>query len=553
MSTIFEIADSLVDDACSLDPVTSTFLGVPGSDHLWGEGFGLAGVEAERRLRSEYRPKIEPFLAAPTLEDRLAARVIVGSHEEANQGYEAGDHFLELSHMASPFHTIRRVFDVMSPDDPDAVVSRLETVDQPLADYRELLRAGVDAGMTVSARQVASVADQAREMATDPASVDAVLDKLKASGHGSERLRAAAGKARSAFGEFADWLEEAYLPHAGEKDAVGRERYVRAADRMVGMSVDPDEAYRWGWEEFRRLHSELGRAADQIRPGAGFEEVKEYLETDPEETARGTDALLSFVETTLAMAVSELAGRHFDVPEEIMQLTVQLAPPGSPLGVYYMRPSEDYTRPGGVWYSIGDQEVFPLYQHVSTAYHEGFPGHHLQIGTAMTRHEQISRFQRVMTWYPGYGEGWGMYAEVLMGELGYLDDPRHYFGVLAKRMYRTARVVVDIGLHLEKTIPDSSPLFAGEPWSFESAVDFMEVYGFRTRDQAWDEVLRYLGWPGQAIAYKLGEREILDIRAETRERLGSAFDLKQFHATVLDHGTMRLDLLREVVREGIPG
>lgn len=556
MTTMFEIADSLVDDACSIDPVLCTMLGVPGSDHLWGGGFGLAGIEAERSLRSEYRPKVEPFLEASRLEDRLAARVITGSHEEAEQGYAAGDHFLDLSHMASPFHTIRRVFDVMgtsSEGDADAIVARLETVDAPLADYQDMLLAGIGAGMTVAARQVASVADQARATATDPASLDAVLTKLEASGHGSERLRAAADKARSALGEFADWLEDAYLPHAADKDAVGRERYQRAADRMVGMTVDPDEAYLWGWEELGRLRSEMARVADQVAPGSGFEAVKEHLETAPAETARGTDALLSFVENTLATAVAELAGRHFDVPDEIMELTVQLAPPGSPLGVYYMRPSEDFARPGGVWYSIGDQEVFPLYQHVSTAYHEGFPGHHLQIGTAMTRHEQISRFQRVMTWYPGYGEGWGMYAEVLMGELGFLDDPRHYFGMLAKQMYRTARVVVDIGLHLEKTIPDVSPLFAGESWSFERAGEFMEVYGFRTRHQARDEVLRYLGWPGQAIAYKLGEREILDIRAETHERLGAGFDLKEFHSTVLGHGTMRLDLLRQVVQERLSG
>jgi uncharacterized protein (DUF885 family) len=145
-----------------------------------------------------------------------------------------------------------------------------------------------------------------------------------------------------------------------------------------------------------------------------------------------------------------------------------------------------------------------------------------------------------------------MYAEVLMGELGYLSNPQHYFGMLAKQMYRTARVVVDIGMHLEKKIDRASPIAPGEPWSFETAVEFMRVYGFRTADQARDEVLRYLGWPGQAIAYKLGEREILDIRAETMERLGEDFDLRTFHSTVLDNGSMRLDLLRDVVKERLP-
>lgn len=142
-----------------------------------------------------------------------------------------------------------------------------------------------------------------------------------------------------------------------------------------------------------------------------------------------------------------------------------------------------------------------------------------------------------------------MYAEVLMGELGYLENPQHYFGMLAKQMYRAARVVVDIGLHLGMQVDERSPLFAGEEWDFDKAVEFMRVYGFRTPAQARDEVLRYLGWPGQAISYKLGEREILNLRSETRERLGNGFDLRAFHSTVIDNGAMRLDLLRDVVEE----
>src|SRR5690606_31943143 len=146
-------------------------------------------------------------------------------------------------------------------------------------------------------------------------------------------------------------------------------------------------------------------------------------------------------------------------------------------------------------------------------------------------------------------EGWGMYAEVLMGELGYLEDPRAYFGMLAKQAYRAARVVVDIGLHLGLRIDPSSTVAPGERWDFDAAVKTMEVYGFQTPPEAEAEVLRYLGWPAQAPTYKLGEKEILSIRQENLDRLGSKFDLKKFHATVINNGSMRLDLLREVVAE----
>lgn len=554
VTSAFQLGSDYVDEACALNPVLATHLGIAGSDGEWGETFGPEGVDRARELRSRYRPRLEPLVNNEDPKERLAARVMVAELEAGDTRYENGDHFRDLRHMASSFHRIRLVFDVMRADDRTAqqnIVRRLGTVAKPLEDYRRLLEAGLDEEIVVAARQVRSVIEQARRIASDPSSIDDIV--AKAGDADSGERDAAARRARTAYAQFAEWLESRYLPRAPERDGVDEEIYLRAADRLVGLEVDSSEAYEWGWEEFRRLQGEMERVANLIVPGAGVDEVKEFLETDPSVTASGTDELLSFVERTFSEAVDDLAGSHFNVPDEIRPLSVQLAPPGSPLSVYYRPPSEDFSRPGGVWYSVGDQEVFPLYQHVSTAYHEGFPGHHLQIGTAMYRRDEISRFQRLLTWCPGYGEGWGMYAEVLMGELGYLESPQHYFGMLAKQMYRTARVVVDIGLHLGERVDPASPLFPGEPWSFERAVEFMKVYGFRTPEQARDEVLRYLGWPAQAISYKLGEREILRIRQETRDRLGTAFDLGDFHSTVIGNGAMRLDLLREVVRERLSG
>lgn len=552
VTTAFEISDKFVDDACAQNPVLATQLGISGSDHEWGDGFGLDGVEQDMELVARYRSLIEPHLDSQDPQERLAARVMVTEFDQQQTGHDNGDHFRTLRHMASPFHDIRLIFDVMNADSPEArenILRRLETVAEPLGDYRRLLEAGVDAGIVSSRRQVRSVIEQARRLSDDPASIDGIVARAAGGEDVPPALAGAADTARAAYRDFADWLHARYLPAAPEDDGVGPDNYGRSVNRLVGLDVDPEEAYSWGWEEFGRLLAEAKRVAESILPGGGVEATKEFLQTDPSVTASGTGELLSFVERILDEAVDELSGSHFEVPDEIRPLTVQMAPPGTPLGVYYRQPSEDFSRPGGVWYSVGDQDVFPLYQHVSTAYHEGFPGHHLQNATAMYRRDRISRFQRVLTWCPGYGEGWGMYAEVLMGELGYLEDPQHYFGMLAKQMYRAARVVVDLGLHLGMKIDERSPLFAGEGWGFDKAVEFMRVYGFRTPAQARDEVLRYLGWPGQAISYKLGEREILGIRAAAKERLGDAFDLRAFHSTVIDNGAMRLDLLRDVVEE----
>ena len=555
MTSVFEVSERYVEELCALRPELATFLGVEGSDHEWG-GHGMESVEAQVDLARRFRSDFRKYEHAPDFLTRLAARVTMGMIDESLASYEAGDHFRDLRHLGCTFHQLRNVFDVMPRQTADHwsnVVARLRTIATPLDGYMEVLDEGRSRGATVARRQVDSVAAQAEGLAGGQSSFLLLLEQAETTGMRTSELEDAVDVARGEMRRFADWLRQSYLPHARLEDAVGADQYIRSADRLVGMTVDPDEAYEWGWTEFDRLREEMGRLGQSILPGGSFEEVREHLENDPSLMANSTEELVEFVSTLLETAVDDLAGQHFVVPDEIRQLTVQIAPPGSPLGVYYIAPSEDLSRPGGVWYAIGDQARFPLYQHVSTAYHEGFPGHHLQIGTARYRREQLSRAHRVLSWYPGFAEGWAMYAEVLMGELGYLEDPRLHFGMLAKQMYRAARIVVDIGIHLKKKIPATAPLGSDGAWDFDTAVEFMRIFGFRTHQQAEAEVLRYMGWPGQAISYKLGEREILAIREATRNRLGGEFDLSEFHASLLDHGTMRLDLLAEVVEELLPG
>jgi uncharacterized protein (DUF885 family) len=228
-------------------------------------------------------------------------------------------------------------------------------------------------------------------------------------------------------------------------------------------------------------------------------------------------------------------------------VTVNIAPPGGSLGAWYHAPSEDFTRPGSIWYAPGSRTRIPYWQEVSTAYHEGFPGHHLQVGFAVLQREKLSRFHRLFIWYSGAGEGWALYAERLMDELGYFENPEYRLGLLTSQLFRSTRVVVDIGLHLEKEIPSDAPLHAGERWDYERAVDYMEKVALQPRDMSESEVLRYLGWPGQAISYKVGEREILDMRREAMRPAGDSFDSKDFHRRLLEAGAIRLDHLRETI------
>jgi uncharacterized protein (DUF885 family) len=229
-------------------------------------------------------------------------------------------------------------------------------------------------------------------------------------------------------------------------------------------------------------------------------------------------------------------------------VTVNLVPPGAALGAYYLPPSEDFSRPAGIWYSFGDRQQLPLWGEVSTGYHEGFPGHHLQVGTAMSQSEKLTRAHRLFIWHPGYGEGWALYTERLMDELGYFEEPQYLLGMLGAQQLRACRVVVDIGSHLDLPIPNDGLVNPGGRWNFEAGVQMLHKIAGLPLDQAESEIKRYLGWPGQAIAYKVGERAILSMRDTQKREQGADFDLKDFHRRLLEGGDVRLDYLAESTR-----
>jgi uncharacterized protein (DUF885 family) len=164
----------------------------------------------------------------------------------------------------------------------------------------------------------------------------------------------------------------------------------------------------------------------------------------------------------------------------------------------------------------------------------------------MAMAENLSRFHRLLIWYSGYGEGWALYTERLMDELGYFERPEYLLGMLAAQQLRACRVVIDIGCHLEYRIPDHAPIGAGDVWTYEHGVEVLHQLAGQPRDVSESELKRYLGWPGQAIAYKVGERAILELREARRRKEGDRFDLKEFHRSLLGWGEVRLDYLNEL-------
>ncbi|MGH8997171.1 MAG: DUF885 domain-containing protein, partial [Acidimicrobiales bacterium] len=347
-----------------------------------------------------------------------------------------------------------------------------------------------------------------------------------------------------AYVAFGQWLRVEYLPSATPKDPVGRERYSLAARYFTGAQLDLEDTYQFGWDELSRIEDRMRTVSEQIRPGASIHEAIEVLESDPAKVIDGVDAFQRWNQNLIDTTIEELNGTHFDIAEPIRRCQAMIAPPGGAAAMYYTGPSEDFSRPGRTWYPTMGKTRFPLWREVSICYHEGVPGHHLQVAQVRYLSERLTRFQRLAGFTSGHGEGWALYAERLMGELGYLEDPAFELGMLSAQAMRAVRVIVDIGMHLELAIPSTERYHPGERWTPELALPFVIERSCFPEDFMASEVDRYLGMPGQAISYKVGERVWLECREAAGSRKGAAFDLRDFHRFALDLGGMGLDQLR---------
>ena len=545
MSDIFEICSRYIDEYCELSPTAASWMGVSGYEHLWGDE-GPESVTAWLALADRIEAEIDGLPAPTDRFDALARRSAKESFALDREILRSGAQHRNVSSIVSGAGSLVGVLDRMpttTETECRDLASRLSTIDRPMADWRTMLTIGMEADDVVARRQAEAVVEQCRtwadgfgRFAEPDCEVPADL---------RDALAAGVDHARAVFLEMADWLATVYLPRTTAEDAVGIDRYRFESKRYLGTALDLEETYRWGWDEVRRLRAEMEALAEQVRPGAGLDAVMDLLKTETDRMAPSPEVFLERMAELQVDAIGRLDGVHFDLPDEIKPLDVKMAPPGGAIGAYYTGPTEDFERPGTVWYSPGDKTEFPLYDEVSTAYHEGFPGHHYQVAIATYLAERLSRMHRLTIWYPGFGEGWALYAEHLMGELGFYEKPDYEIGLRANQMLRACRVAIDIGFHCGFPIPDDAPFHPGEEWTFDTAVEMLGSYAYLHDAYAESEVTRYFGWPGQAPAYKVGERVILDLREQFMQRDGAT--LKDFHFRVVGSGAVGLDHLEELV------
>lgn len=548
------IAEQHFDAVMLNSPMEATSLGVDvRQDEL--DDFSPEGYRARADLARTTLARLEA-----TEPQDAVDRVTVAAMRERLQLdvdiHEAGLDQYDLNVISSPMQAVRDVFDLMPTDTEEqwaTITRRLGALPTALDQWRGSLLAAVDADPThiAARRQVESCIKQCDDLVGTDSFFATFATDARTEGDAALHtalqadLTEAAQQAADAYADLRSFLRDELLERARAEDAVGRERYQLSSRLFLGATVDLEETYAWGQEETARLDAEMRRTADRIVPGGSVKDAIAALGEDPAYRLDGTDALQQWMQTKADEVMDLLDGTHFDIPDPVRTIECRIAPTHTG-GIYYTGPSEDFTRPGRMWWSVPKGvETFGTWAELSTVYHEGVPGHHLQVAQTTYRAELLNRWRRMLCWVSGHGEGWALYAERLMAELGHMDDPGNYLGFLDAQSLRAARVVLDIGIHCGFEAPAE---VGGGEWTYDKAWQFLSAHANNDEASLRFELDRYLGWPGQAPSYKIGERIWMQLRDETAAREGDSFDPKAFHRRALDVGSVGLDVLVEAMR-----
>jgi uncharacterized protein (DUF885 family) len=427
-----------------------------------------------------------------------------------------------------------------SAEDIANVTARLKALDLAFTQWSSKLATLSSQGKTTARRQVEGVIDQLGQHAEG--GYEAMAKRFDPENKYPE-LHAAALDAQGACRKLAIFLKNDYLPKATPTDAVGEERYAMWARYFTGANLNLRETYEWGVADLKRINDRMWKVAEKIEPGAtSLREVADILDNDPKYFIKDKEGIVAFLQEFTDKTIERMNGEYFEVDDRIKTCETRYAPDGSGTAPYYNPPSEDLSRPGTTWIPSQGTEGFTWWHLISTWYHEAVPGHHLQCATTTIEKDRLSRYQRTSAWISGYGEGWALYAERFMDELGAFDEPGIEMGYLSNQALRAARVVVDIGIHLG--YKDEN----GNVWSADTVKDVLFEKALQSDAIAASERDRYLGLPGQAISYKVGERVWMQAREDAKARLGDKFTLKKFHTFALRIGPMGLDPFAEELK-----
>ena len=552
LTDVDQIANEYFEKVLDLNPFQATELGRKGVETLYPD-YSPAGEKAFARLAKKTLKKVDNVLPIDDVDlvtlDALQERLSLYRKQ-----YKAGFGGWQMNNIASVPQEVRSVFDLMkrnTQQDWEHIIGRMHRVTEALEGYIQTLEAAREEGKVAPRRQVDIVIEQTAayyapggffdELAAE---VAAAVPSLK------DEVAAGAEAAKEGYRRLNSYLVEKLQPVAPSRDAVGRKAYSLHSRSFLGTTIDLDETYAWGVKELESIIARQREVAEEIEPGASIERAKQLLDEDPARQLHGTDELKAWMQKLADAAVENLADTHFEIGGPMRRIECCIAPTNEG-GIYYTGPSPDFSRPGRMWWSVPEgEDTFTTWRETSTVYHEGVPGHHLQIAIATALKGTMNSWRTNMLWVSGHGEGWALYAERLMEELGYLKDPGDRMGMLNAQRMRAARVVFDIGVHCEMPIPaewaEQLGVEPGTIWTSELGYEFLKLNLDESEGQQRFEFLRYLGWPGQAPSYKIGERLWLELRDQALRR---GDDMRAFHTRALLLGSVGLDTLRRALTD----
>nr|WP_240948735.1 DUF885 domain-containing protein [Microbacterium sp. CFH 90308] len=460
--------------------------------------------------------------------------------------------------LATPVHLVRYAIEglTVTPDAAgEALIRRLEATPAAVRQYIAALRWARDNADRFTGTGVAPV----RQLDTLAEQVEAWIDgdwfgQVAVEGGvdavARRRVRAAADEIAPALGELLTLLRAELRPVAPSADGVGEAVYPDLAAGMLGARIDIDDTYAYGWTELERLVTEARELAGRIAgPEAAASEdpvraAASVLDDDPRYRLEGVDAIRSWLAERVAETI-EAVGEAFDLPASVRHVECLVSEAASGV-VYYTPGAPDGSTPGRVVWTIpSGVPVAASWQEVTSVHHEGVPGHHLQF-VLTASYPQLHPWQRHLCHVHGYAEGWAHYAEQLADELGLIRDDAERLGLVLGQIWRSVRIVADIGLHTGRPIPANS-LVPEREWTPELARRMLVELALVEPALAGFEVDRYLGWPGQALAFKVGARLWREARQERQAQQGASFSLRDFHRDALALGPMGLDPLRELL------
>ena len=535
-SEIFKLSEEYLNHYLEYDVISATYLNVHKYNDIWND-MSFAEVDPFLKIAKKYRKSIAGAEALDTY-DEIAQKVILKELDDYIR--DAGDYFY-YGYWGSLFSDPEIIYETFkempkaTPKDIRNAVKRMEAIPELITEWISALKDVAEKDIVNAKLRVGFTIDVINNCSKGKFVKQAMII---APGHA--KLLKAAREAELAYEQLAAWLEVKYMPIAKDNWRVGEERYVKMAEMYSSVKVNPRELYEWGLKDLDAINKEMWKVAKKIKPDATeLIEIRDALNANPAYTIHGVDNFKKYLEGVIQFSIKELHPVVFDIPAKARKCIVIMDDDTLDESPYYMSGSDDLEIPGRTYYPTVGRDEFSTWENYSTWFHESVPGHHLQFVTAALNKKTLSKWQRTLGWNSGYSEGWALYSEKLMDELGYFKDSGYKMGYLMCQAMRAARLVVDTGLHLGYEDPN------GEVWTFDSAVRFMEERALLQHRYAVNEIKRYISMAGQAVSYKIGEKVWLDARADAEKRLGDKFDLKKFHMHALKLGPMHLDLFKE--------